>query len=358
MKTYKNLFEKICTFQNLHLAYLKARKCKRYRDEILKFGYNLEENLLKLQEELLNQSYQHGGYREFTVCDSKKRRIKAAPFRDRVVHHALCNVIEPIFEKGFIYDSYACREERGTHKAIKRLEKFWRSAADSVGGGLKRKDLFCLQCDISKYFNSINHRVISEIIKKKIADKKVIWLIEEILNSSEEKSDTGIPIGNLTSQLFANVYLNELDKFVKHQLKVRYYIRYMDDFLVLNYSKKKLHEIKKQIQEFLRERLKLELHPKKANIFPTPHHFCSESGGGGIDFLGYQIFENYKLLRKNTVKRFIKRTKIYQKRLKNNLMSEEKFNQSLQSWLDYACFAKSWLLRKNLSEKLKVNLTK
>lgn len=130
------MFEEIYKFENLHMAYLKARKCKRYRPEILKFSYNLEDNLLKLQDELVNENYQHGEYREFVVCDSKKRVIKAAPFRDRVVHHALCNIVEPIFEKGFIYDSYACRKEKGTHKAIKRLEKFWQSAIDSVGGGL------------------------------------------------------------------------------------------------------------------------------------------------------------------------------------------------------------------------------
>jgi len=128
MKSYKNLFDKICSFQNLHLAYLKARKCKRYRDEILGFSFNLEENLLKLREELLSQTYQHGGYREFIVCDAKKRHIKAAPFRDRVIHHALCNFIEPVFDKGFIFDNYACREEKGTHRAIRRLEQLIKSA--------------------------------------------------------------------------------------------------------------------------------------------------------------------------------------------------------------------------------------
>ena len=124
MKTYKNLFSKICSFENLHLAYLKARKCKRYRKNILKFSYDLEQNLLILKKELSNQSYQHGSYREFTVCDAKKRYIKAAPFKDRVTHHALCNIIEPIFDKGFISDSYACRKEKGTHKAIKKLKSF------------------------------------------------------------------------------------------------------------------------------------------------------------------------------------------------------------------------------------------
>ena len=132
MKTCKNLFDKICSFENLQLAYLKARKCKRYRSEILKFSYNLEENLLRLQQELLTQTYHHGSYREFIVCDSKKRKIKAAPFRDRVVHHALCNIIEPIFDRGFIYDTYACRENKGTHRAIKRLERFIKSVNSTL----------------------------------------------------------------------------------------------------------------------------------------------------------------------------------------------------------------------------------
>lgn len=126
-KTFNNLFEKICSFDNLHLAYLKARKSKRYNNEILEFSYNIEKNLLKLRDDLLNQTYKHGGYREFIVCDSKKREIKAAPFRDRVVHHAVCNIIEPIFDKGFIYNSYACRNEKGTHKAIEKLERMLKS---------------------------------------------------------------------------------------------------------------------------------------------------------------------------------------------------------------------------------------
>ena len=137
------MFNEICSFQNLHLSYLKARKCKRYRNEILQFSYNLENNLLKLQDELTSENYQCGEYREFIVCDAKKRSIKSAPFRDRVVHHALCNIIGPIFENGFIYDSYACRKEKGTHKAIKRLEAFWQAIENSVGGGLKENYFAC-----------------------------------------------------------------------------------------------------------------------------------------------------------------------------------------------------------------------
>lgn len=189
------------------------------------------------------------------------------------------------------------------------------------------------------------------IIKKKITDSKILWLIEKIINSSFDKKIyenlfdfrlAGIPIGNLTSQLFANIYLNELDQFVKHELRDKYYLRYMDDFLILGYDKKKLHQTKEAIREFLKSRLKLDLHPKKVNIFPTD---------SGIDFLGYRIFGNYRLLRKNTVQRFIKRIKVYQKKLKAVLMSQEKFNQSLQSWLAYAEFANSWRLRKKLFYK-------
>ena len=342
MKTYSNLFNEICSFQNLHLAYLKARKCKRYRNEILKFSYNLEANLSDLQKKLSNQTYQHGSYREFTVCDLKKRNIKAPSFRDRVIHHALCNVIEPIFDKGFIYSSFACREEKGTHKAIKRLEKFIKSAESK-----SLSKIYCLKCDISKYFESIGHKILFSLVQRKIGDKKVLWLIKEILNSSYKKMDIGIPIGNLTSQLFANIYLNELDQFVKHGLRIKYYLRYMDDFLVLDYDKREIRRIKEKIREFLQDKLKLELHPKKANLFPASK---------GIDFLGYRIFGSHSLLRKDTVKRFIKRTKTYQKKLNKGLLSQEKFNNSLQSWLAYAQFANSWRLRKNLSTKLLINL--
>ena len=347
MKTYNNLFNKICSFENLHLAYLKAKRCKRYRDYVLDFSYNLESNLLKLQKELLSQTYQHGRYREFIVKDLKKRHIKAAPFRDRVVHHALCNIIEPIFDKGFIYDSYACRKEKGTHKTIKRLENFIRSIADNIKMEGKDKNAYCLQCDISKYFASIDHKILFKLIKKKVIDQKALWLIQKIMNSSyDDQQWKGIPIGNLTSQLFANIYLNELDKFMKHKLKIRYYLRYMDDFLIFGFKKEELHKIEYRIRKFLDKNLKLKLHPKKNIIFPIRK---------GINFLGYIIFKDYKLLRKSSVKRFIKRTKNYQKKLEQGLMNHKKFNNSLQSWFAYAEFGNSWRLRKSLEELLIIN---
>jgi len=222
------------------------------------------------------------------------------------------------------------------------------------GESLKDKKLFCVQCDISKYFASIDQQILLKIIQKKITDNKVLRLIEKIIKSSYDRKIyqnlfevryTGVPIGNLTSQLFANVYLNELDQFVKHQLRERYYLRYMDDFLILDYDKKKLHQIKEIIREFLKSRLKLDLHPKKVNVFPAD---------SGIDFLGYLICGTHRLLRKSTVKRFIKRTKKYKKQITGGKMSQEKFNQCLQSWLAYAEFGNSRRLRRKVFEKLKL----
>lgn len=349
MKRYGGLYQKTCSFENLYLAYLKARKGKRYKDEILKFGYHLEANLLKLQEELLNQSYKHGSYRTFIVNDSKKRLIKAAPFRDRVVHHALCNIIEPIFDRGFIHDSYACRKEKGTHRAIKRIESFMRSIFSKRSSP---REVYCLQCDISKYFASIDHNILIKLIRKRVKDKKALWLIEEIIDSSYEDKFfenlfefklKGIPIGNLTSQLFANIYLNELDQFAKRGLLAKYYLRYMDDFIILDINKKRLHGHRALIQEFLEQELKLNLHSRKVNVF---------SAHQGINMLGYRFFKSYKLLRKDTVKRFIKRTKLYQNELSQGLIEEQKIVRSIKSWLSYAEIANSWNLRQQILAKL------
>lgn len=329
MKTHKQLFEEICSFQNLHLAYLKVRKSKRYRPYVLEFNFNLEANLLNLQRDLLSLTYQPGPYCQFIICDSKKRLIKAPDFRDRIVHHALCNIIEPVFDKVFIYDSYACRRGKGTHRAVKRLGKFIKSLTFSLREREVNAKIYCLQCDVSKYFENINHYLLFDFIAKKIRDKKVLWLIKQII----ESDSPGVPIGNLTSQLFANIYLNELDQFVKHCLKVKHYLRYMDDFLILDSNKKKLHQIKEQIQKFLKEKLKLELHPKKANIFPIKQ---------GIDFLGYCLFTHHIELRRSTVQRWKKKFK---------KLPQELRNKAVKDWWGYTKHAKSWNIRNSLKEE-------
>ena len=331
-----DLFARIVEFENLHTAYRGARMNKRYRNSILKFGYALEENLLALQRELMHKTYTHGGYREFIIADSKKRTIKAAPFRDRVVHHALCNIIEPLLDKGFIYDSYACRRGKGTHSAILRLEHFIKSLrSSSRERNETHHKIYCLKCDISKYFDSVDHKILFGILRRKISDEDILWLLREIITSNQK----GIPIGNLTSQLFANVYLNELDHFIKRVLHKKYYIRYMDDFLILGLDKKRLHEDKKRIQIFLCNNLKLIMHPKKAEIFPIDT---------GIDFLGYVIYDHKRFLRKSTVKRFIKKKRNCERMVKNGKLTEASLKNTVASWRGYASFADSYKLMEKL----------
>ena len=352
METHKNLSQKVCRFENLYNAYLKARKGKNNSAEVLKFSYNLENELLKLQWELKNQTYKTGEYKHFIIFELKERKISALPFRDRVVHHAICSVIEPIFEKKFIYDSYACRKGKGTHAGTDRIQNFIRKTNGNY---------YVLKCDVSKYFPSVNHEILKQIIREKIADKKLLQLLDKIIESScSEKYDfsnseeqnvqsslqKGIPIGNLTSQLFANIYLNKFDEYVKYELKIKYYVRYMDDFVVLHESKKYLHEVKEKVRLFFIS-IKLTLHPKKVNIFPVAL---------GIDFLGYIIFNNYKLVRKSTVKRFLKNVKIKLKKYDSCSINFNKLMESFNSWESYMDYGNSYNLKKSLQEKYLKNV--
>ncbi len=279
--------------ENINLAFEKAIKNKRFRPDILKFSFNRERNLDHIIKGLRNKTYLHSGYFNFVVNDSKKRIIWAAQFRDRIVHHILYNILNPIFEKSFIFDSYACREGKGVQRAIKRCQKFIRAAN---GGGLSKKDIYCLKGDIQKYFDSIDRKILKQIIRKKISSSGLLWLIDLIIDS--HIGERGMPIGNLTSQLFANIYLNEFDHFVKDFLKVKYYVRYMDDFIILDADKAKLFKLRGLIKNFLSDKLNLKLHPKKSEYFPIIR---------GIDFLGYIVFWNYTILRKSTLRRFKRR---------------------------------------------------
>jgi retron-type reverse transcriptase len=326
VKRHTNLFDQIISFENLLLASRKAQKCKRFKPSVSSFNLELEKELLIIQHELKYQTYQPGSYKRFLIFDPKKRLISAAPYRDRVVHHALCNVIEPIFDKTFIYDSYACRKNKGTHKAVDRFTKFCR---------LNR---YVLKCDISKYFDSVDHEILFELIARKIKDRKTLWLIKLIIASLNGQGGKGIPIGNLTSQFFANIYLNGMDHFIKEELKCEYYIRYVDDFVVLDGDKKKLHEIKAAIVDYV-VRLKLKLHPAKSTVFPVTQ---------GTDFLGYKIYPTHRLVRKSNVKRFIRRMKKYYEALLRGKIISEKISMSVQSWAAHAAHADSYGLLKKL----------
>jgi retron-type reverse transcriptase len=263
----------------------------------------------------------------------------AAPFRDRVMHHALVAAIEPIFERGFIHDSYACRVGKGTHRAVARLRQFMRRSDYAA--------TYIFQGDISKYFDSIDHEVLFGLIEKKVDDLPTRRLIRPIIDSAHADTGVGIPIGNLTSQLFANIYLNELDQFVKHTLHATRYIRYMDDFSILETDKRVLANYREAIEHFVAERLHLRLHPRKSTIAPIRL---------GIDFLGYRLFEHHTRLRASTVKRFVKRTKQAKRHVAAGELSQEAFDAGVTSWQAYADYADSWRLRKALGIRLGVDL--
>ena len=259
LKRIGNIYGEICSFENLYEAYLQARKCKRYRYEVLRFSAHLEENLLAIQQELREKTYEIGAYHKFIISEPKKRLIMALRFRDRVVQWAIYRQLNPIFERQYIKDSYACRKGKGTHEAIKRLQ-YWLRKADRSD-----REWYCLKMDITKYFYRVDHATLMGILERRIKDKDLLWLLGRIVNCDKEAfglpldadiaqgtgeerlTECGMPIGNLTSQMFANLYLNELDQFVKNELHEHCFERYMDDSLILSDSKEKLHEDEKRI---------------------------------------------------------------------------------------------------------------
>jgi len=342
MRKFKNLYTRINDFDNILSASKKARRSKRYKNSTAEFEFNLENNLINIQNELKNKTYKFGEYREFMIKDPKERIIAAAPYRDRVVHHAVMNIIEPLFDKTFIYDSYACRVGKGTHRALDRCQDFL------------RKNKYVLKLDIWKYFFTIDHHILYDILKKKIRDNDLLWLLKEIIDSTITGKDyycrftgddlfsilrpRGIPIGNLTSQFFANLYLNELDYFLKFNYRIKYYIRYMDDMLIFSDSKELLHEIKKNIEKFL-VTLRLILHPKKVIISPYKE---------GVNFLGFRIFRNYRKLLGENVKRFKKRFKNQIMMYNEGTIDFETMSRSVRCWISHAEYGNTYNLRKKI----------
>ena len=333
-KTYNNLWEKIIDFENIFLAFKEARKGKRYKNEVLEFSNDLESNLISIQNELIWDKWKPGRWREFFVYDPKKRLIQAPPFKDRVVHHALVRIIEPLFERKFIYDSYACRGGKGTHKAMKRCVKFLRIIKRNHG------KVYVLKADISKYFPSINRNMLTQIIQRTIRCKKTLKLIEKIINIDNEPK--GIPIGALTSQLFANIYLDRLDYFVKDFLGVKYYIRYMDDFVILSHDKNYLKELYIEINNFLEFELNLKLNPK-TNIFPYKQ---------GINFCGYRIWPTHILPRKRNIKKMRKRLKYLSKLYRKRKITLNEFKSSLMSYLGYLKHCNSYTTLKSILNEI------
>jgi retron-type reverse transcriptase len=344
MKTYKNLYSKIYSMGNLILAWRKARKGKTRRAYVIKFEKNTEKNLLQLHYELKDKTYRPLSLKTFILRDPKTRKISVANFRDRIIHHALIRVIGPIFEKIFIYDSCANQKGKGNLFAIKRLEKSIRKVSKN---GTIEKNIFhdnnyvkgfCFKADIRHYFQEVDHKILLSIIKKRIRDEEVIWLIVSILRNGSSHNK-GMPLGNLTSQFFANVYLNELDYFIKHVLHAKFYIRYVDDFIILHNQKNQLLKWGKAIDKFLQDNLKLDLHKQKTRVFPISN---------GIDFVGFKIFYYFKLVRRRNAKGITKKIKDFEE----NVTTFKNLSDSYQGWRAYAIWADSYKLRKNLKQRI------
>jgi retron-type reverse transcriptase len=346
MKTHTHLYEAICSFENLLRAAKKAQKGKRFQENVGRFNANLENELIRLRRELLEKSYHPGAYRTFQIYEPKLRMISAAPYRDRVVHHALCNVIAPLFEKTFIHDSYANQVGKGSHRAILRYQEFC------------RKNAFALKCDVKKYFPSIDHDILKAEIRRVIACPDTLWLIDRIIDGSNAQEEViqyfpgddlftpfarrrGLPIGNLTSQFFANVYLNRVDHFVKETLRCKFYLRYVDDSVVLENDKKYLWEVKREIESYL-EPFRLRLHGHKCQIRRTDQ---------GVTFLGFRVFPEFRLLRRDNVVRVRRRLRGLQTRYTAGEFSFEEVTRSVHGWLGHAKFGDTYRLREKLFEE-------
>lgn len=346
MKTHTHLYETICSFDNLLCAARKAQIGKRFQENVGRFNVNLEHELIALRRELLEESYQPGAYRTFQIYEPKLRMISAAPFRDRVVHHALCNVIAPLFERTFIFDSYANRVGKGSHKAVVRYQEFC------------RKNVYTLKCDVKKYFPSIDHAILKAEIRRTIACPDTLWLIDRVIDGSNPQEEViqyfsdddlftpcarrrGLPIGNLTSQFFANVYLNRFDHFVKETLRCKFYLRYVDDSVVLGNDKMYLWEVKREIESYL-EPFRLRLHEHKCQIRRTEH---------GVTLLGFRVFPEFRLLRRENVVRVRRRLRRLQEKYANGEISFNDTTRSVHGWLGHARFGDTHRLREKLFEE-------
>lgn len=308
-------YEEIKSLENLLAAWEEFIKNKKKRADVRDFAQMLFPNVLLLHQELNNFSYRHASYEEFHINDPKPRIIHKATVRDRLLHHAVYRVLYPLFDQTFIFDSFSCRKMKGTHKAFKRLIFLSRKESKNYSN-------YCwvLKCDIKKFFHSIDHKVLIRILSQRIQDEQLLDLLKEIIESFEYSPGKGMPLGNLTSQLFANVYLDPLDKFIKHKLKAKHYIRYADDFLLFSQNPSELLGYLIEINRFLKAKIKLSLHPDKI-ILQKLHR--------GIDFVGYVALPHYSLPRQTTVKRIFKTL--------SRKISEEPgtVNTSLQSYLGY-----------------------
>lgn len=343
MKRHANLWPRVTDFANLLQAAQQAQKGKRFQRNVLAFNAEREQNLLHLQAALRDKSYMPGGYRTFEIYEPKKRTISAAPYRDRVVHHALCNVIGPIFERGFIPDSYANRKGFGTHRALKRFTRFARTSH------------YVLQCDVQKYFPAIDHEILKKQLRRKIKCPDTLWLMDTIIDRSNPQLPVyhyfpgddlltpverrrGLPVGNLTSQFFANIYLDGFDHFIKEQLRIRRYIRYVDDFALFSDTREELAAARTALEDYLAG-LRLKIHPVKSQLFRTRY---------GANFLGFRVLPERIRLRAAGLRRTRSALDKMEKDYRRGKITLEQISRAMQSRAAHLAHADTWRLRQIL----------
>jgi retron-type reverse transcriptase len=347
MKTHHHLYGEICSFENLLLAERKAERCKRFQDAIGRFHTRLEDELLQLRRELLEKSYRPGGYREKIIHRPKRRMISAAPYRDRVVHHALCNVVMPLFERKMVFDLYSNRQGKGTHAAILRCQEFCRRFA------------YVLQCDIRKFFPSMDHAILKATIRRTVRCPETLWLLDRVIDGSNRQETVcnvfpgddlaeasgrrlGLPIGNLTSQWFGGIYLSQFDHWVKERLRCPGYVRYVDDFLLFGDDMTELVAWREAVSRKLGQ-YRLRLNEKKSRVHPV---------GGGLTFLGQRIWPWRRRLCRQNVAEARRRLRWNVRQYRRQELSKDGLECRWNSWRGHATQAGAQALLSRMRKEL------
>ena len=293
-------YNDIINIENILHTWERFLRGKRKKKDVMLFELNLSENLISIYKDLKNKTYIHGGYSSFNISDPKPRNIHKATVRDRVVHHLIYKELYPYFDTRFIHDSYSCRKNKGTHKSLDRFKYFAQKVSKN-----NTRTCYILKCDIRKFFASINHDVLYTILKRHIVDAEIYWFIKQVVSSFHNADiGVGLPLGNLTSQLLVNIYMHEFDVFVKQELKIKYYIRYADDFTIISEDKSYLENMLIKMETFLNEKLKLKLHENKVYI---------KTYSSGVDFLGWVHFPHHRQIRTTTKNKIAKNLQGYPK---------------------------------------------
>lgn len=331
-----NLYDKIISFSNIERAYKQTQKgSRKFRKDSILFSMYKDTNLIELWRDLKTGKYRVGEYIRFQVYEPKERFVSAPRIRDKIVQFAAHTVIKDVYQPVFISDSYACLEGRGTHRAVDTVQRYLQACKRKYGDG------WIVKVDVSKFFYSIDREILKRILRKKINCPKTLRLLDLIIDSSPE-GDVGIPLGNVTSQDFANIYLNEVDQYVKRFLGVKWYVRYMDDMVAVVPTREEAKELKNNIVRFLRERLNLSENPKKSQIFPLKN---------GVNAYGFKIWTTHRLVRDQSKRAMKRRIKAMDRKLKARVINKKDVQQAVNSWLGHARHSNSYNLAAKIFKK-------